>query len=76
MGYDLHITRRDDWWEDGKNIPEADWRALVESDPTLTLKEIVSATTPDGSKISFDSPLLAECRMRVAQSVSTFNLEE
>ena len=60
MGYDLHITRRDDWWEDGENIPEADWKALVESDPTLTMTGSVSATTPDGSKISYDSPLLAE----------------
>lgn len=60
MGYDLHITRRDDWWEDGENIPEGDWTALVESDPTLTMTGSVSTTTPDGSTISYDSPLLAE----------------
>lgn len=62
MGYDLHITRRDDWWEEGENISESEWRSLVESDATLTLVGSVSAATPNGSTISYNNPLLAEWR--------------
>lgn len=36
MGYDLHITRADDWCENrGHEIPLEQWISLVESDPEL-----------------------------------------
>ncbi|MGQ4390011.1 hypothetical protein [Streptomyces sp. SAS_270] len=38
MGYDLHITRRDDWWdEEGPEITTAEWAAVVEADPALEM---------------------------------------
>lgn len=37
MGYDLYITRADDWKEnDRAPITAAEWMALVRADPTLT----------------------------------------
>jgi hypothetical protein len=36
MGYELHITRRDEWHSsDGPEISEAEWRGYVERDPEL-----------------------------------------
>ncbi|MEU6389108.1 hypothetical protein [Streptomyces sp. NPDC046939] len=38
MGYDLHITRRDDWYDEaGPEITAAEWVALVETDPDLAM---------------------------------------
>jgi hypothetical protein len=35
MGYDLHITRRDHWTDDGADIALSEWQAIVERDPDL-----------------------------------------
>lgn len=37
MGYDLHITRRNDWSANGNDITAAEWLAYVEQDPELSL---------------------------------------
>lgn len=37
MGYDFHITRRDDWIDQGDEITAAEWLAYVERDPELQL---------------------------------------
>ena len=35
MGYDLHITRRKDWVDDGNDITQQEWIYLVHNDPEL-----------------------------------------
>jgi len=35
MGYDLHITRRKDWTDDGDDISHQEWIDYVQSDPEL-----------------------------------------
>ncbi|WP_042409939.1 hypothetical protein [Streptacidiphilus carbonis] len=36
MGYDVHITRRENWWdEEGQDISVAEWEAVVAADPGL-----------------------------------------
>ncbi|WP_327072233.1 hypothetical protein OG196_01125 [Kitasatospora purpeofusca] len=38
MGYDLHITRRENWWdEEGGDIGTAEWEAAVAADPDLVM---------------------------------------
>lgn len=37
MGYDLHITRRDNWTDQGHDITSDEWLKLVAADPELTL---------------------------------------
>src|SRR5262245_49469907 len=38
MGYDLHITRADNWADnDGAQISAEEWLAIVRNDPELTL---------------------------------------
>ena len=41
MGYDLHITRADNWMENlGSEILVDEWLALVEADPELQLDPV------------------------------------
>jgi len=35
MGYDLHITRKDDWCDEGSDITAEEWLAVVAVDPEL-----------------------------------------
>lgn len=37
MGYDLHITRRDDWSDEGSDITAEEWLQYVRSDPELKI---------------------------------------
>ena len=38
MGYDVHITRKDDWSDaEGPEISIAEWLAVVEADPEMRL---------------------------------------
>jgi len=37
VGYDLHITRRKNWWETGRDISAREWLAYLENDPELSL---------------------------------------
>ena len=38
MGYDVHITRRENWWdEEGQDITAAEWEAVVAGDPGLAV---------------------------------------
>ena len=41
MGYDLHITRKDDWSDDDENreIALPEWLAYIEADPDLVLSD-------------------------------------
>lgn len=55
MGYDLHITRREFFWdEDGEAIGADEWGALVEGDPEL---EMVGAAETAG--VRYENPALA-----------------
>ncbi|MFB7476032.1 hypothetical protein [Kitasatospora sp. NPDC056184] len=38
MGYDLHITRREYWWDEaGEDISSAEWGAAVVAEPGLVV---------------------------------------
>ncbi|MER7735636.1 hypothetical protein ABTX80_32585 [Streptomyces erythrochromogenes] len=38
MGYDVHITRSENWWdEDGQDINTAEWEAVVAAHPGLVM---------------------------------------
>jgi hypothetical protein len=52
MGYDLHITRRDDWTDrGGPTIAEAEWREVIAADPELTLDTQTRCTTAGGEYV-------------------------
>jgi hypothetical protein len=49
MGYDVHITRKDEWFtEEGAEISLDEWKLYVESDPEMRLDNFAEAETPDG----------------------------
>jgi len=51
MGYEVHITRADDWTDSSRHpIPEAQWNDVVARDPTLQVStdDYYERKTPDG----------------------------
>jgi hypothetical protein len=61
MGYDVHITRKQEWIDkDGLQIREDEWQAYVASDPEMVIIGFAEATTPQGETIRVTHPLLTE----------------
>lgn len=60
VGYDVHITRRDDWWDkEGVAISAGEWNAIVAADPAMETVGRADAATLQGEAIRYDSPGLA-----------------
>jgi hypothetical protein len=57
MGYQLHISRRKDWPDDGPSITFDEWMAVVDADPEFRLEGYVDRRLADGSV--FRQPLAA-----------------
>lgn len=62
MGYDVYITRQNNWWqkEEAQQISEAEWKAAVESDAEMRLCGAAEATFPSAGTLRYENPLLAE----------------
>ena len=84
MGYDLHITRKQNWWDEtGPEIPLAEWISVVESDCDMRLDGYAEARVGDGRILrienegevigrtadDFLSPELAELRRAQDETV-------
>jgi hypothetical protein len=56
MGYDIHITRADEWTE-SKSTPITldEWKCYVASDPEFRMDNYAEATTPKGDTIRVES---------------------
>ena len=49
MGYDVHITRREEWFdEEGDEISLEEWKRYVASDEEMRLDGFAEVETPDG----------------------------
>jgi hypothetical protein len=49
MGYDVHITRKNDWSDpDGPEISLAEWLAVVEADPEMRLDGFAESRLDNG----------------------------
>jgi len=60
MGYDIHLTRRTNWFDDGgPEIALHEWRALVAIDPEMRLDGYAEARLPDGGVFRAEDPSLA-----------------
>ena len=56
MGYDVHITRKQHWWdESGAGIPLAEWIALVRADPDMRLDRYAETRVGDGSILRIEN---------------------
>lgn len=57
MGYDIHITRKQNWFDDeGDPIPLDEWLAHIRSDPEMRHDKFAETFTPDGTPIRTHSP--------------------
>lgn len=61
MGYDIHITRQDNWYDDdiSKQISLKEWKEYIESDFEMRLDNFAEATLPNGDKIRLENEGLA-----------------
>lgn len=57
MGYELHITRRENWVDEdpAAAISLQEWIELVKNDPEMRLDNEATATTTGGDTITVDS---------------------
>ena len=57
MGYDIHITRQENWFDedDNRNISIDEWKALVTSDPEMRLDNFAEVTTPPGDTLRVEN---------------------
>ncbi|WP_262413857.1 hypothetical protein [Paraburkholderia sp. UCT2] len=70
MGYDVHITRKENWFdESGLKIGIDEWKALVQSDPDMRLDGYASAIVGDANVLRIergigrlDSPCRNRCK--------------
>jgi hypothetical protein len=57
MGYDLHITRKNNWFDDddSRNILLQEWIQLVSNDSEMRLDNFAEATLPDSETLRLES---------------------
>jgi hypothetical protein len=77
MGYDVHITRKENWFDEGGPIiTEDEWRDYVASDPEMKITGVAEHTNPQGETIRLTSPLLTEWRKRSSGSIVWLSYHE
>ena len=60
MGYDVHITRKEDWFdEDGPDISLSEWKEYVQSDQEMRLDNFAETQTSSGSTLRIENEGLA-----------------
>jgi hypothetical protein len=60
MGYEVRITRRDEWFEECEPAISLDeWLALVRDDPELRLDGYARVALPGGGFVRCDDPSMA-----------------
>ena len=60
MGYELHITRKEHWFDDeGLEISLSEWLKAIESDPELRFDGFAEARLPSDHILRVDDPSMA-----------------
>jgi hypothetical protein len=56
VGYEVHITRAEDWSDSEKwPVPLEEWLAYVAHDPDMRLDGAAESTTPDGATLRYEN---------------------
>lgn len=55
MGYDIHITRKEHWSDDGPEITLAEWQAYIASDIEMRLDGYAEAALGDGKTLRVEN---------------------
>jgi hypothetical protein len=69
MGYDIHITRKANWFDDGPDIPDSEWQTYVAGDPEMTMTGAAEAALPGSAVLRYENSLLAEWRRPMGGTV-------
>ena len=61
MGYELHIVRNDEWWDEdtGGGIPFDEWSSLLDADDSMRMDGFAEVSSPDGAKLRIENEGLA-----------------
>lgn len=61
MGYDIHITRQENWFDEdaNKKISLDEWKSFLVNDPEMRLDNFAEAVTTSGDQIRIESDGLA-----------------
>lgn len=61
MGYDIHITRQENWFDEDSNkkIPLEEWKDFLANDPEMRPGNVAEATTTSGKAMRIESDGLA-----------------
>lgn len=53
MAYDLHITKKNDWFEENPPILLTEWQSLLDKNTDLIPVEKIEGITSDGTKFEY-----------------------
>jgi hypothetical protein len=59
MGYEVHITRKESWFDDGPDISLDEWLDAVRADPELRLDGYAEATVGGSSILRVEDPSMS-----------------
>jgi hypothetical protein len=61
MGYDIHITRQDNWFDEDERlqISLSEWKHYIESDSEMRIDNLAETILPSGDKIRIENEGLA-----------------
>lgn len=57
--YNVHITRKQNWWDDGPEISLDDWRALIEQEPDMRMEGAAYVEMSNGQMLRLASEGIA-----------------
>lgn len=57
MGYDIHITRKDSWFDEDESneIKMSEWISYVKNDLELRLDDLSEASTESGDQLRYEN---------------------
>ena len=76
MGYDVHITKKAYWFDEGPDISPSDWSDYVATDSELRITGGIEADPLHGSAFRYVSPLLAEWNGHPSGNIVWFDFRE
>jgi hypothetical protein len=59
MGYEVHITRKENWFDEGPEISLTDWLGVVRTDPEMRHDGFAEASVGNGSVLRVEDPSMA-----------------
>ena len=59
MGYEVHITRKENWFDEGPDIALEEWLDVVRSDPEMRLDGHAEATVAEGAVLRMEDPSMS-----------------